>query len=90
MLSRCPDGLGEERPRHWLARMGRSRELEFFMDISGLTTFFTAILDAAVKIVVDQSLLELKSKDTVPLDKVRNWTFAEQAQRDVANARLAR
>jgi len=48
------------------------------------------VSDAAVKVVVDQSLLELKSKDTVSLDKVRNWTFAEQAQRDVANARLAR
>ena len=48
------------------------------------------VSDAAVKVVVDQSLLELKSKDTVSLDKVRNWTFAEQAQRDVENARLAR
>ena len=49
-----------------------------------------AVSDAAVKVVVDQSLLELKNKDTVSLDKIRNWTFAEQARRDVANTRLAR
>jgi len=30
--------------------MGRSRELESFMDISGITTFFTTILDTLVKI----------------------------------------
>jgi NitT/TauT family transport system substrate-binding protein len=41
------------------------------------------VSDAAVKVVVDQSMLELKSKDAVPLDKVRNWTFAEQARRDL-------
>ena len=28
-------------------------------------------------------MLELKSKDPVPLDKVRNWSFAEQARRDL-------
>ncbi len=33
------------------------------------------VADAAVKIVVDQSMLELKSKDAVPLDKVRNWAL---------------
>jgi NitT/TauT family transport system substrate-binding protein len=44
------------------------------------------VSDAAVKVVVDQSLLELKSKDTVPLDKVRNWTFAEQARRESSKA----
>jgi len=41
------------------------------------------VADAAVKIVVDQSMLELKSKDAVPLDKVRNWAFAEQARRQL-------
>jgi NitT/TauT family transport system substrate-binding protein len=44
------------------------------------------VSDSAVKVVVDQSLLELKSKDAVPLDKVRNWSFAEQARRELANA----
>jgi NitT/TauT family transport system substrate-binding protein len=48
------------------------------------------VSDAAVKVVVDQALLELKSKDAVPLDEVRNWAFAEQAWRDMANAGLAR
>ena len=28
--------------------------------------------------MVDQSILELKAKDTVPLDKVRNWSFANK------------
>jgi hypothetical protein len=32
--------------------------------------------------LIDQSLFELKSKDPAPLDKVRNWSFAEQARRD--------
>jgi len=41
------------------------------------------VSDGAVKVLVDQSMLELKSKDAVPLDKVRNWTFAEQARRDL-------
>jgi len=41
------------------------------------------VADAAVKMVVDQSMLELKSKDAVPLDKVRNWAFAEQARRQL-------
>ena len=44
------------------------------------------VSDAAVKVVVDQSLLELKSKDAVPLDKVRNWTFAEQTRRELSKA----
>jgi ABC-type nitrate/sulfonate/bicarbonate transport system substrate-binding protein len=43
------------------------------------------VSDAAVQTLVDQSMLELKSKDPVPLDKVRNWTFAEQARRDIVN-----
>jgi ABC-type nitrate/sulfonate/bicarbonate transport system substrate-binding protein len=41
------------------------------------------VSDAAVKILVDQSLLELNAKSPVPLDKVRNWTFAAQARRDM-------
>ena len=41
------------------------------------------VSDAAIQTLVDQSLLELKAKDPVPLDKVRNWSFAEQAQREL-------
>jgi NitT/TauT family transport system substrate-binding protein len=48
------------------------------------------VSDAAVKVVVDQSILELKSKDPVPLDKVRNWTFAEQARRELAKTGMGR
>jgi len=48
------------------------------------------VSDAAVKVVVDQSILELKVKDAVPLDKVRNWTFAEQARRELGIAGMAR
>ncbi len=48
------------------------------------------VSDAAVKVVVDQSILELKAKDPVPLDKVRNWTFADQARREVANPGVTR
>jgi NitT/TauT family transport system substrate-binding protein len=48
------------------------------------------VSDAAVKVVVDQSILELKAKDAVPLDKVRNWTFAEQARHELANAGMVR
>lgn len=44
------------------------------------------VSDAAVKILVDQSMVELKTKDAVPLDKVRNRAFAEQARRELANA----
>jgi NitT/TauT family transport system substrate-binding protein len=41
------------------------------------------VSDAAVQSLVDQSMLELKSKDPVSLDKVRNWSFAEQARREL-------
>jgi NitT/TauT family transport system substrate-binding protein len=41
------------------------------------------VSDSAVKVLVDQSMLELKSKDVVPLDRVRNWAFARQAWREV-------
>ena len=44
------------------------------------------VSDAAVQALVDQSMLELKSKDPVPLDKVRNWSFAERARRDLGNS----
>lgn len=43
------------------------------------------VSDAAVQTLIDQSLLELKAKDPVPLDRVRNWTFAERARRDLGN-----
>ena len=45
------------------------------------------VSDGAVKVLIDQSLLELKSKDAVPLDKVRNWSFAEQARRELGKTR---
>jgi NitT/TauT family transport system substrate-binding protein len=45
------------------------------------------VSDGAVKVLIDQSLLELKSKDAVPLDKVRDWTFAAQARRELAKTR---
>jgi NitT/TauT family transport system substrate-binding protein len=45
------------------------------------------VSDGAVKVLIDQSLLELKSKDAVSLDKVRNWTFAAQAQRELGKTR---
>jgi ABC-type nitrate/sulfonate/bicarbonate transport system substrate-binding protein len=48
------------------------------------------VSDAAVKVLVDQAILEIKGKDTVPLDKVRTWSFAEQARRELANAGIAR
>jgi len=44
------------------------------------------VSDAAVQTLADQSMLELKAKDPVPLDKVRNWTFAEQVRRELASA----
>ena len=44
------------------------------------------VSDAAIRLLVDQSMLELKSKDPVPLDKVRNWNFAEQARCDMGNS----
>jgi ABC-type nitrate/sulfonate/bicarbonate transport system substrate-binding protein len=43
------------------------------------------VSDAAVQTLIDQSLLELKTKDVIPLDKVRNWSFAEQARRDMGS-----
>ena len=49
-----------------------------------------AVSDAAVKMVVGQSTLELKVKDAVPLDRVRNWSFAEQARRELGNSGMAR
>ncbi len=45
------------------------------------------VSDGAVKVLIDQSLLELKSKDAVPLDKVRDWTFAAQARRELGKTR---
>jgi ABC-type nitrate/sulfonate/bicarbonate transport system substrate-binding protein len=48
------------------------------------------VSDAAVKVLVDQAILEIKGKDAVPLDKVRTWSFAEQARRELANAGIAR
>ncbi len=48
------------------------------------------VSDGAVKVLIDQSLLELKSKDAVSLDKVRNWSFAERARRELENSNIAR
>jgi ABC-type nitrate/sulfonate/bicarbonate transport system substrate-binding protein len=48
------------------------------------------VSDAAVKVLVDQAILEIKGKDAVPLDKVRTWSFAEQARRELANAGIVR
>jgi len=48
------------------------------------------VSDAAVQSLVDQSMLELKSKDPVPLDKVRNWSFAEQARRELGSSAIGR
>jgi ABC-type nitrate/sulfonate/bicarbonate transport system substrate-binding protein len=48
------------------------------------------VSDGAVKVLIDQSLLELKSKDAVPLDKVRNWSFAEHARRGLEKVDPAR
>ena len=44
------------------------------------------VSDAAVQTLVDQSMLELKSKEPVVLDKVRNWSFAEQVRRELGNS----
>ncbi|MGE5216204.1 MAG: ABC transporter substrate-binding protein [Chloroflexota bacterium] len=44
------------------------------------------VSDAAVQMLVDQSMAELKSKDPVPLDRVRNWTLAQRARREVGAA----
>jgi NitT/TauT family transport system substrate-binding protein len=48
------------------------------------------VSDAAVQTLIDQSMLELKTKDPVPLDKVRNWSFAEQAKRELEKVGLPR
>jgi hypothetical protein len=48
------------------------------------------VSDTAVRVLVDQSIVELKSKASIPLDQVRNWSFAEQARRDLASAVPAR
>ena len=48
------------------------------------------VSDTAVKTLVDQSMLELQSKNPVPLDKVRNWSFAERARRELENSGIAR
>ena len=45
---------------------------------------------AAVQSLVDQSMLELQSKNPVPLDKVRNWSFAEQARRELGSSAIGR
>jgi len=39
------------------------------------------ISDAAIKAVVDQAQAELKIRGPIPLDKVRDWSFAEKAIR---------
>jgi len=39
------------------------------------------ISDAAIKAVVDQAQAELKVRGPIPLDKVRDWSFAEKAAR---------
>ena len=39
------------------------------------------ISDAAVKAVVDQAQTELKIRGPIPLDKVRDWSFAEKVTR---------
>jgi len=44
------------------------------------------VSDSAVQTLIDQSLLELKAKDPVPLDRVRNWSFADQARRELENS----
>ena len=48
------------------------------------------VSDAAIKVLVDQSMLELNSKEAVPLDRVRNWSFAQQARRDLGTSGLGR
>jgi NitT/TauT family transport system substrate-binding protein len=48
------------------------------------------VSDAAVQTLVDQSILELKIKDAIPLDRVRNWSFADQARRELGSSGMAR
>jgi NitT/TauT family transport system substrate-binding protein len=42
------------------------------------------VSDTAVKILVDQAMADLKNTGGVPLDRVRNWTFAERARSELA------
>jgi len=39
--------------------------------------------DAVLKLLVDQTHAETKSKISVSLDMVRDWSFAEQAKREL-------
>lgn len=48
------------------------------------------VSDSAVKLLVDQSLAELQSKETIPLERVRNWTFAEHTRRELGGSKTAR
>jgi len=43
--------------------------------------------DAAIKLLVDQTLAEIKSKSSVSLDTVRDWSFAERAKRELEQPR---
>jgi len=43
--------------------------------------------DAAIKLLVDQTLAEIKSKSSVSLDTVRDWSFAERAKRELEQNR---
>jgi len=43
--------------------------------------------DAALKLLVDQTLAEIKSKSSVSLDMVRDWSFAERAKRELEQNR---
>src|SRR5207237_9223945 len=43
--------------------------------------------DAVLKLLVDQTLAELKSKSSVSLDMVRDWSFAERAKRELEKNR---
>jgi hypothetical protein len=52
--------------------------------------FLLSVTLSTANAVIDQPSLELKSKDTVLLDKVRNWRFAEQARRQLANIGMPR
>jgi NitT/TauT family transport system substrate-binding protein len=48
------------------------------------------VSDSAIKLLVDQSMLELNSKEPVPLDRVRNWSFAQQARREIGTSGVGR
>jgi ABC-type nitrate/sulfonate/bicarbonate transport system substrate-binding protein len=43
--------------------------------------------DAAIKLLVEQTLAELKNKSSVSLDMVRDWSFAKRAKRDLEQNR---